>query len=157
MNQQRLRRSFRQSGILEARRPPALIRQEQAVGQVVDPTGALIPDAIKPFLPPVRYRLHVPGALATGNAGGFDQVVRAGTIVRFRAHVGTAPTGAACIVQLRDAAANVLATVTIPAGQTTAASDGLTMSVNGGTWIGLHITQTGGAANLSAVVIEEVR
>ena len=155
MSNPNLRRLVRQSGVLDVLMPAESIQREQATAQIVDATGHLKREAMKGIIPAQRYRFHVPGALATGNAGGFDQVQRAGTITRLRAHVGTAPSSASCVVQLRDSASNVLATVTIPIAGTTGASDGLTVAVNGGTWIGLHITQTGGAADLSAIVTQE--
>lgn len=155
MSNASMRRIVRQSGVLNELLPGETIRQQQAIAQTFDATGSLTRDAIKRFMPATRYRFHVPGALAVGDAGGMDQITRAGTVTRFRAHVGTAPSTATCIVELRDSAANVLATVTIPTGQTEGTSDGLTVPVNGSTWIGLHIAQTGSAADLSAVVTQE--
>lgn len=150
------RRIVRQSGVVQALLPPATLHREQAVEQIVDATGHLQRAAVAPFIPAQRSRFHVPGALTAGLAGGYDQAVRAGTITRVRAHVGTAPTSASCVVKLRDAAGNELATVTIPMNATDGASDNLAEPINGGTWFGLDIIQAGGAADLSAIVTQEI-
>lgn len=155
MGQAALRRTIRESGLFEQVNPPEVMRQQQAAAQVIDPTGALLRDAVRPFLPPFRYRFHAPGPLTVTPAGGMDMVVRAGTLIRLSAHVGTAPAGGSCIVQLRDSSANVLATVTIPSGQVTGDSPDLNAPLLAGQWIGPHVTQANGAADLSVVATEQ--
>ena len=150
-----IERTIRKHGLMSALQQAASVKYDAVLPRIVDSTGRLNGDEVRRFIPAQRYRFHVAGTLATGTAGGYDETQRAGTITAFHAHAGTAPTTASCVVQLRDGAGNVLATVTIPVEQTEGRSDGLTVAVNGRTWIGLHITQTGGAADLSAVVTQE--
>lgn len=151
-----LRQQIRRSGILPALDPPEAIRQRQAVGQVIDPTGTIIRDALRPYLPTTRYPLHLHGTLTAGAGTTQDCTERAGTLTRLRAAVLTAPAGSSCVVELRDGAGTALATVTIPAGQTTGESAGLAVPLNAGTWLVGVVMQAGGAAELSLIASQQI-
>jgi hypothetical protein len=154
MSQRNLRAIIRASGLLESVAPRETIRQEQALRQVVDPLGTLHRDAVRPYLPHARFSFHVRGELTAGAVSGWEMTTNAGTIIRVAAHIES-PAPSNCVVEVRDTSNDVLATVTIPAGETTGESAGLTVPVNGGAWLGISIREAGGASDLSLVVIEK--
>lgn len=152
-----IRRIIRESGVLDEIRRSDEIRQSHAVSQVVDPTGALIPAAVRPFLTPKTYRFFLPGAVTENTYAGADRIVRAGTLVRLDAYAGSSPSSGSAVIDLVNTASESIATVTIPAGSKTGASEGLGVTVAAGTWITPIVRSAGGAANLSVVVTQQLR
>lgn len=156
MSDHSIRRIIRESGVLEAMSPPEAIRQQHVVSQVIEPTGGLVPDAVRPFLTPKTYRFFLPGTTATGQTAGADRIVRAGHIVRIDALAQTPPTSR-CVVEIRTASATTLGTVTINPNESSGESAGLSVPVNAGTWIVALVMEHGNAANLSIVVTQQLR
>ena len=154
MSDHNIRRIIRESGVLEAMKPPQEIHMQHAVGQVVDRSGTMLPNAIKPFLTPRTYRFWLPG---TAVSAGRDRIARAGTVVRLDAHAGTPPSGGTCVIELRGTGADVLAIVTIPLGEHTGESTGLQVPVNAGLWIAAFVVNANGAQDLSVVVTQQLR
>lgn len=150
---QRLGRDIRASGLLEALLPPAMLRQQQAVSRVVDPTGALRREAVRPYVAPETFSFAFDGAPAAGTVSRRRRVERAGTLIRLAAYAETAPT-TSCVLHLIDAAANVLATVTVPSGQQAGISDGLSVPLLGGAWLAVIVDAMGGAGGAADLSIE---
>lgn len=154
MSDHNIRRIIRESGVLEAMKPPQEIHMQHAVGQVVDRSGTMLPNAIKPFLTPRTYRFWLPGSAVSA---GRDRIARAGTIVRLDAHAGTPPTDGTCVIELRGTGTDVLATVTIAPGEHIGESKGLQVGVNAGLWVAAFVVNANGAEDLSIVVTQQLR
>ena len=150
-----LGRRIRASGILDQLAPAATLRQQEAVRQIVDDVGRLSRRAVLPYIAPERFTLGIAGALTAGQVSLRDRVERAGTLVRLAAHAATAPASS-CVVRLIDTDANTLATVTIPAGQSSGESAGLAVPPNGGTWLAAVVDTAGGVVYLSIVATERM-
>src|SRR5690606_23435696 len=102
-------------------------------------------------------RFFLPGAVTESTYAGADRIVRAGTLVRLDAYAGSSPSSGSAVIDLVNTASESIATVTIPAGSKTGASEGLGVTVAAGTWITPVVRSAGGAANLSIVVTQQLR
>jgi len=137
-------RIFREIGLAEALMPRATLRQMEAVGRVIDPTGDIDPRKADPFRTP-RYLDYAVGTTPYQRAG------RAGTLALVSVRCSTAPnTGDATIMVTIESQINGTETypVTVPQGSATW-DEVMAVPVNATDWIGVAVTTANGASGLS--------
>ena len=148
-----LAKLFRDIGWAEAVIPATELQQGQANKRVIDQTGAMIADAIAPYLRGERFDWG-PGDTKR------QPTEKAGSLFLIRAYAGTAPsTGDATITvtMVTESGSETIATVRIPDGQQFSDPDtaeGLPYAVPAAAWLGATVTTANGASgvNIAAFV-----
>lgn len=101
-------------------------------------------------------RWYKGGTLSVAAFPVAQQVDNPGQQEKFRCRVGTAPIGAAIVVDLKKNGV-VIATCTIPAGSTEATTTGFSdVTVNAGDLFNIDITQVGSSVAGSDLMAEDV-
>ncbi len=138
-------RIVREIGLAEALMPRATLRQMEAVGRVIDPTGDIDPRKADPFRTP-RYLDYAVGTTPYQRAG------RAGTLALVNVRCNAAPSaGDATITVTIESQLSGTDTypVTVPQGDTYADTV-LAVPVNATDWIAVAVTTANGASGVSA-------
>ena len=140
-----IERIVRRQGLASALYPPELIRQLQALAQVVDPSGSIVPSKAAPFRTPLVLAWPV-------GVTGKQRSARAGTGVLLAAHANAAPTTGDCIVSLTEQTATsgttTVAQVRIPINKQIG-EDEITVPILAGGWYGVTVTTANGASGIS--------
>lgn len=138
-------RIVREIGLAEALMPRAALRQMEAVGRVINPTGDIDPRKADPFRTP-RYLDYAVGTTPYQRAG------RAGTLALVSVRCNAAPsTGDATIMVTIESQLSGAETypVTVPKESATW-DEVMAVPVNATDWIGVVVTTPSGASGVSA-------
>jgi len=140
-----LQRIVRESGLVDVLRPADQVRQQAAVGRVIDPAGGLHPRALAPYLPPL---------VMTWPQGSTQRhrAAAAGTAVLLAAYAVTPPSTGNAIVTLTLVSPSQGLTTIATCQITQASSFGeaqLDYPIPAGAWLHAALTTPAGASAVS--------
>lgn len=129
--------------------PQARLRQLAALRRVADDQSRVFPEAIAPYRTPQVVSMSASGAIR-------QRVAKAGKITLVSIHAGVAPTTADAVISITSLSedaptASVIATVTIPQGQSFGQASPM-VSVATGQWL-LAVTTASGSGSSFSVSI----